>query len=226
MILLETCVSIFDNYFKNTFLSFQNEPRRSKSDAIEKLYKNSSRTNRPTSSFEYFSVADGHESGNDSDDDINDSVMETIETVLLNIDAESDEDTDRIESECANVVTLSDAGESEDKGRGWRRKEFEVEVQPFPIFDETSENDMTPLLYFKSFFSNEMFHEIADETNRYYFQNKSPKTLDTNPKEIEILVGILFKMGVVQMPSVRDYRSVILKCLELVLRLFVDTCIL
>lgn len=170
------------------------------------MYRNGSRTNRTTSSVEYFSVADGHESGNDSDDEvINDPVMETIESVLLNIDAESDEENDEIEGDRANGVSYSDDCESGDRGRGWRRKEFEVEVQPFPIFDETSDTDMSPSLYFKYFFSEDMFEEIADETNRYLFQKKAPKTLDTNPKEIEILVGLLFKMGVVQMPSVRDY---------------------
>ena len=52
------------------------------------------------------------------------------------------------------------------------------------------------LTYFKIFVTDQMSKEIFEEINSYYFQLKSSQILDTNSKEIEVL---LFKMGIVKM---------------------------
>ncbi|CAB4039725.1 Hypothetical predicted protein, partial [Paramuricea clavata] len=64
----------------------------------------------------------------------------------------------------------------------------------------------TPLLYFKRFVTQEMIELIVDYTNRYSVQ-KQGKCVNTSAKEIEQVLGMYFKMGLVEMPSIRMYRE-------------------
>jgi hypothetical protein len=62
----------------------------------------------------------------------------------------------------------------------------------------------TPLLYFKHFVTNEMIQLIVDSTNQYSVQ-KQGKCVNTSVKEVEQLLGMYFKMGLVEMPAMRMY---------------------
>lgn len=68
------------------------------------------------------------------------------------------------------------------------------------------ENMTTPYGYFKMFFDDEIFEMISLESNLYAHQ-KDGCVLNTTPKEIEQLVGILMTMGIVKMPNTRMYWS-------------------
>ena len=93
--------------------------------------------------------------------------------------------------------------------KGWRKKKFEPQVSEFPfeLQDHDEEQMKSPLEFFKTFYPDNLFHMLAEQTNIYFFQSKAPQQLGTNGKEIEMLVGTLFKMGVIQMPNVRDYYA-------------------
>jgi len=63
----------------------------------------------------------------------------------------------------------------------------------------------TPISYFQQFFTPDMMQLIVEETNRYAVQNGSGFRI--NVQTLEIYVGILLRMGVVQMPRYRMYWS-------------------
>lgn len=49
-----------------------------------------------------------------------------------------------------------------------------------------------------------MIENIANQTNIYSIQ-RDGTTIATTNKEIEVLIGIYFRMGIVQMPMARSY---------------------
>ena len=65
---------------------------------------------------------------------------------------------------------------------------------------------MTPLDYFRLFWTEELSDLIADNTNLYSTQ-KSGISVNTNRKEIEQFIGMHMKMGIVTLPSYALYWS-------------------
>ena len=203
------------NAFLNRIFIFQpnsTRPRKSKSDAIDRLYKSRHHNNNNTNN--YFAVTDGNESGSDESDlgeEVEDSVWQTIRSVLdegvleSNLEEGLDVQPSTSYSDHESGVETDRSKDFKHKERGWRNIDFHGNEQQFQAPYTEPTDIQNPLKYFKDFFTDEMFAEIAEETNKYYFQSKCPKTLDTNSKEIENFLGILFKMGIVKMPSVRDY---------------------
>ena len=62
----------------------------------------------------------------------------------------------------------------------------------------------TPLEYFRQFVSKDMIQSLTTNTNEYSHQTKGT-SVNTNSKEIEKLLGIYLKMGLVQMAGSRMY---------------------
>ena len=62
----------------------------------------------------------------------------------------------------------------------------------------------TPLQYFKKFVTQEMLEMIVTHANRYSIQ-KQGTCINTSLKEIEQVLGMYFKMGLVEMPAIRMY---------------------
>jgi len=62
----------------------------------------------------------------------------------------------------------------------------------------------SPYIYFRKMIANEMLENLAKETNLYAMQ-KEGSEIDTIVKELEILIGIYIRMGLVSMPRVRAY---------------------
>uniref|UniRef100_A0A667Z5P7 PiggyBac transposable element-derived protein domain-containing protein n=1 Tax=Myripristis murdjan TaxID=586833 RepID=A0A667Z5P7_9TELE len=89
----------------------------------------------------------------------------------------------------------------------WGKKQFEPPAVEFvECVEEEDEDrrDWTPYQYFKDFVTEEMLQEIAEETNLYSVQ-KEGKSVNTNAKEIEQILGMYMHMGLVQLPNVRAY---------------------
>ena len=59
-------------------------------------------------------------------------------------------------------------------------------------------------MYFRRFVINEMLELIVEYTNRYSVQ-KDGKCINTSVKEMELVLGIYFRIGLVEMSSVRMY---------------------
>ena len=62
----------------------------------------------------------------------------------------------------------------------------------------------TPLQYFQRFITQDMLKLIVEHSNIYSVQ-KHGKSANTNVKELEQVLGIYYKMGLVQMPSLKMY---------------------
>ena len=65
---------------------------------------------------------------------------------------------------------------------------------------------MTPLQYFKLFFTDEAVALITEQTNLYSVQ-KSYKSIDVNAKEMETFIGTNMLMSIVKLPSYKNYWS-------------------
>jgi len=61
-----------------------------------------------------------------------------------------------------------------------------------------------PLQYFSHLVTNEMIDEMVANTNLYSTQQLG-KSINTNRKEMEQVIGMFFRMGLVQMPGNRVY---------------------
>ena len=63
---------------------------------------------------------------------------------------------------------------------------------------------LTPYEYFQKFVTPDMISSLAENTNLYSVQ-KTGKCANTTVKELEQMVGMFFRMGLVRMASVRQY---------------------
>ena len=88
----------------------------------------------------------------------------------------------------------------------WRKRDIQpletafqhANIEPEPIIDET------PYEFFVKFITKEMLETVALQTNLYSMQQEGDN-INTSPKEIEQLIGCLFRMGLVKMPNQRSY---------------------
>ncbi|KAI8792109.1 piggyBac transposable element-derived protein 3 [Biomphalaria glabrata] len=62
----------------------------------------------------------------------------------------------------------------------------------------------SPMHYFKNFLTDDMLELIVKFTNEYSVE-KSGKSIDTNKKEIEQIIGMFLRMGLAKMPGVKGY---------------------
>ena len=149
--------------------------------------------------FDYF---DGNESGEGASSDEEDTVLAVIHDVLDRGD-QGEEEIEDTSDEIAVVPTGTER--KKDQVRRWRKKDFQPNSQTFSHEFDTPNDLKSPLEYFKMFYSDQIFEKLAKETNTYFFQEKAPQLLGTNPKEMEMFVGMLLKMGIVKMPNIKDY---------------------
>jgi hypothetical protein len=81
-------------------------------------------------------------------------------------------------------------------------------------FTSISSNDVTPILVFRKFFTEEIFNLIVDQTNIYGKQKKRRNSRNnTDPwedvitKDIESFLGIIIVMGINSLPTMKHYWS-------------------
>uniref|UniRef100_A0A8C6KSC4 PiggyBac transposable element-derived protein domain-containing protein n=1 Tax=Nothobranchius furzeri TaxID=105023 RepID=A0A8C6KSC4_NOTFU len=88
----------------------------------------------------------------------------------------------------------------------WLKKNFISPSTDFSRQDVTNgvQSLCGPLEYFHKFVTEDMIKAVADNTNQYSVQKKG-SSIHTNTKEIEQMIGMYLKMGLVQMPGIRMY---------------------
>ena len=64
----------------------------------------------------------------------------------------------------------------------------------------------TPLEYFKMFFPESLLRMIVNNTNLYSVQ-KNTKSVKTSIEEIKTYIGMKILMGIIKLPSYRNYWS-------------------
>ena len=71
----------------------------------------------------------------------------------------------------------------------------------------TVNDKVTPYSLFKMFISDEMLEPVVNETNQYSVE-KNGQSINLSHQECEQLIGVIFYMGLVQMPSLRSYWEI------------------
>ena len=141
--------------------------------------------------------------------------FQVINAYLSTSESESSDDEDIQEAEhiAAAVEESSDESsesiEDDESGdeRQWKRKPFVPDYTENYACEPEPDDVKTPYMHFKSFVDDELLGKISEQSNTYFFQNKAPQNLTTTPKEIEMVIGILLKMGIVKMNNIKDYWS-------------------
>ena len=90
----------------------------------------------------------------------------------------------------------------------WKKKNFEPPDEQFlgKIAEHTDPTGISeiPLQYFQHFVTQEMLELVLEHTNIYSVQ-KHGKCINTSVKKLEQVLGMYFKMGLVEMPSLKMY---------------------
>ncbi|XP_014672682.1 PREDICTED: piggyBac transposable element-derived protein 3-like [Priapulus caudatus] len=106
----------------------------------------------------------------------------------------------------ATAATTTTATKQPVRGYRWHKAAFTPPDASFdpPDLQPPADDSMTPYNYFKLFVSDEMLDKMAYQTNLYSV-SKDQRSVQTSKKEIEQVLGIYLRMGLVQMPNVRSY---------------------
>lgn len=158
-----------------------------------------------------------HDSGSEFDEETNESNDEWE----MNSDNESTDETQPTTGNIADSGTIND----DPRNIHW---EFYSYLDPFesnwlPEYKKTSgilieTTDFEPVDYFYSFFPEEAFKLIAEETNRYADQffdtpvefppsSRFHAWSDTSVEEIKAFVALQIAMGLCNKPAISDYWS-------------------
>lgn len=82
---------------------------------------------------------------------------------------------------------------------------FEIDVPNYEFHTNITEV-LTPYLYFKKFFSDDIFDLIVQETNIYSYQ-KFGKSINISSADLADFIAIQLWMGVIKLPAYTDYWS-------------------
>ncbi|XP_033973808.1 piggyBac transposable element-derived protein 3-like [Trematomus bernacchii] len=140
------------------------------------------------------------------DSDTATSEEEADEDVCGQVDKVNQQPNDRPVSDYVDIEPQPHKHTKPHDRYRWLKKDF---ISPNTDFSgpDITENVIslhTPLEYFQKFVSEDMIQALVTNTNEYSFQ-KNGTSINTNTKEIEKLIGMYLKMGLVQMSGVRMY---------------------
>ena len=128
----------------------------------------------------------------------------------------SDEDNDNDNEVHEDMDTSDGSSVSEEEEGGLPRKYvYRWRKQDTPIRDNTftgqfsppPDDVLTPLQYFRQFFTDETLELIVHQTNLYSTQKDISKPVNTSKDEILTFIGLRMKMGIVKLPSPRMFWS-------------------
>ncbi|KAH8022946.1 hypothetical protein HPB51_006376 [Rhipicephalus microplus] len=102
------------------------------------------------------------------------------------------------------VTNLKEPAASKKFEIKWTKKEFALRDVECDYNPETASAPEQPLVYFSKYFTDDLFQDFAEFTNRYVLQ-RDGTVLATTKEEIKVFFGILMLMGVLKYPCVRMY---------------------
>ena len=144
----------------------------------------------------------------DVDVDIDDTDEESDEEPCGVLDKENQPPTDcpaNEDTEPQLATSSKPHAKQRDRYR-WQKKDFtrpNTDFSGAPLTEDVT-TLRTPLEYFSQFVSKDMIDSLASNTNDYCHQTKGT-SLNTSTKEMEKMLGMFLKMGLVQMPGSRMY---------------------
>ena len=117
-----------------------------------------------------------------------------------------DAETDIEDAPTNQPAATATAASSSNADYVWRSRAFHPPDTTFTgnIVDQDVQTIHTPLQYFNQFVTPEMLDELVITSNQYTMQ-KTGKSMETTRKELEVLLGIYFRMGLAKMPGYRAY---------------------
>ena len=125
-------------------------------------------------------------------------------------DNESDEENVASEMKDMDAPTAHSSASHHQKSHvfRWRRKDIPQAQMQFHGDDDVRElgGEMTPLDYFKLFWTDALTNIVVENTNLYSFQKKG-KSINTCKEEIERYLGMHMKMGIINLPLYLLYWS-------------------
>lgn len=86
-----------------------------------------------------------------------------------------------------------------------KKMNFEVNVPEYEFYTQ-QEHVLTPVEYFKRFFSDDLFEVIVEQTNLYSV-TKSGRSINLTVNELQDFLSIELWMGVAKLPAYTDYWS-------------------
>ncbi|XP_062866090.1 uncharacterized protein LOC134328792 [Trichomycterus rosablanca] len=142
------------------------------------------------------------ETSESSDEEVDEDVGPVDEQNQTPIDCPADDDED-VEATKPSQTTHQTMPRDR---YCWLKKDLTSPCTDFTGPDVTSGavSLQTPLEYFQRFVSEDIIQTLTDNTNEYSFQ-RNGTCLNTNNKEIEQMIGMYLKMGLMQMSGVRMY---------------------
>ncbi|KAL0151442.1 hypothetical protein M9458_053228 [Cirrhinus mrigala] len=133
-------------------------------------------------------------------------VIAAVQNGESDFEMDSD-DTDASEMDKENQQPIDcPANDDVDIKFRWLKKEFISPNTDFSGSEITNDATslLTPLEYFQKFVTEDMIETLTRNTNEYSLQ-KNGTSVNTNNKEIEKMLGMYLKMGLMQMSGVRMY---------------------
>ncbi|KRZ52079.1 PiggyBac transposable element-derived protein 3 [Trichinella nativa] len=122
------------------------------------------------------------------------------------------EDEDLLDLVPDESATSDDSSEDDLPELQWKWIKRDLSVQDisherrFKSEERTVSENGSPLMYFKKYFTDEMFQYIADQSTTYAVKNNNLR-VHFSRYDIELFVGTLLKMGIIPMPRYRMYWS-------------------
>lgn len=125
----------------------------------------------------------------------------------------SDEDCDEYENSSGDGCS-DEASEDDSEGGAteeehtfkWRKRDMIYTPVAFDKQQEDIPDEISPLEYFKKFWLDELTDLVVEQTNLYSIK-KTGQSVNTNRNEVEQLIGMNMKMGIVHLPSYTLYWS-------------------
>ena len=143
--------------------------------------------------------------GDDSDDDehVSDKIVERINDDFV----ETDDESKDMPMEYLMEITPK----NKTHNYRWRKKpppEFDITFkgEEFSLPPEGAD-EMTPLNYFKIFWSDDIINLLVEQTNLYSVQ-QTGSSINTNKSEMEQFIGIQMLMSIVSLPAYYMYWAV------------------
>ena len=146
-----------------------------------------------------------------STDDALELILEGDQSDLSELS--SDEDGDEYENSSGDGSS-DEASENDSEGGTteeertfkWRKRDISYTPVAFDNQEEDIPDEINPLEYFKKFWLDELTDLVVEQTNLYSIQ-KTGQSVNTNRNEVEQLIGMNMKMGIVHLPSYTLYWS-------------------
>ncbi|KAH8031351.1 hypothetical protein HPB51_016409 [Rhipicephalus microplus] len=137
------------------------------------------------------------------------AIFPLMKKVAKKVSGDSSDEGDAIQTEVEEaeeeVATSTDAPpvdrilQNMKRRYTWVKKDFDIEAGSFENnFPLPPAEPLSAVEYFDMFVSRSMLKAVVDESNKYYFQ-KHGATLNLSVKELTSVLGMFFRMGLVNM---------------------------